>query len=166
MFRRVDDFLAVWDYEAEATLKVFNALTDASLSQRFHPDVRTLGRLAWHITQTIPEMGARTGLKLAGPSEDEPIPASAAELAARYRGAADTLRTEVGKHWTDAGLEVEDEMYGERWPRGRTLFVISGHQAHHRAQMMVLMRLAGLPVPGVYGPTKEEWSRFGMPAQE
>ena len=166
MFRRVSDFLAVWDYESEATLKVFGALTDASLSQRFHPDVRTLGRLAWHITQSIPEMGARTGLKLAGPAEDEPIPATAATIAERYREAADSLTREVKGRWNDAELEVADEMYGEQWPRGRTLFVISGHQAHHRAQMMVLMRLAGLPVPGVYGPTKEEWSRFGMPAQE
>ena len=166
MFRRVSDFLAVWHYEAEATLKVLGALTDASLVQRFHPDVRTLGRLAWHITQSIPEMGTRTGLALAGPGEEEPIPTSAADIAARYREAADSLTREVASRWDDATLEVEDEMYGERWPRGRTLFVISGHQAHHRAQMMVLMRLAGLPVPGVYGPTKEEWSQFGMPAQE
>ena len=166
MFRRVEDFLAVWDYEAEATLKILGALTDASLVQRFHPNVRTLGRLAWHITQSIPEMGTRTGLKLAGPAEDEPIPASAAVIAERYREAAESLAREVRARWTDAELEVEDEMYGERWPRGRSLFVISGHQAHHRAQMMVLMRLAGLPVPGVYGPAREEWAQFGMPAQE
>lgn len=166
MFRRVTDFLAVWEYETEATLKILGALTDASLVQRFHPDVRTLGRLAWHITQSIPEMGARTGLRLAGPAEDEPIPASAAELAARYREAADSLASQVKDGWDDAELEVEDEMYGERWPRGRTLFVISGHQVHHRAQMTALMRLAGLPVPGVYGPAKEEWGQFGMPPQE
>jgi uncharacterized damage-inducible protein DinB len=166
MFRRVGDFLAVWDYETGATLKVLGALTDASLVQRFHPDVRTLGRLAWHITQSIPEMGTRTGLALAGPGEDEPIPTSAADIAERYREAADSLARQVKDGWDDAGLEVEDEMYGERWPRGRTLFVISGHQAHHRAQMMTLMRLAGLPVPGVYGPAKEEWGQFGMPAQE
>lgn len=166
MFRRVDDFLAVWDYEAEATLKVFGALTDASLTQRLHPDVRTLGRLAWHITQSIPEMGARTGLQLDGPAEDEPIPATAALVVERYREAAASLTREVKARWDDATLVVEDDMYGERWPRGRTLFVISGHQAHHRAQMMTLMRFAGLPVPGVYGPTKEEWVQFGMPAQE
>jgi len=61
---------------------------------------------------------------------------------------------------------VEDEMYGETWPRGRTLSSIAGHQAHHRAQMMVIMRLVGLQVPGVYGPAKEEWQAFGMPAPE
>jgi len=40
------------------------------------------------------------------------------------------------------------------------------HQAHHRGQMTVLMRQAGMKVPGVYGPSKEEWSAFGMEPME
>ena len=38
------------------------------------------------------------------------------------------------------------------------------HQNHHRGQMTVLMRQAGLTVPGVYGPAKEEWATAGMEA--
>lgn len=166
MFRKIDDFLAVWEYEREATLKVLNNLTDASLTQKLHPDVRTLGRLAWHITQTIPEMGARTGLDLTGPGEDEPIPPTAADVATGYGEAAESLDRAVRERWTDADLVVEDDMYGERWARGRSLWVIVGHQAHHRAQLMTLMRIAGLPVPGVYGPAREEWAAYGMPPQE
>lgn len=165
MFRRIEDFLAVWDYEAEATLKLLASLPDEALHRKLHPDVRTLGRLAWHITQTIPEMGGRTGLALVGPGEDEPVPATTKALADRYRAAAESLAREV-RRWTDADLETEDDMYGERWSRGRTLFALSGHQAHHRAQMMVLMRLAGLPVHGVYGPAREDWAGMGMPAPE
>jgi uncharacterized damage-inducible protein DinB len=30
------------------------------------------------------------------------------------------------------------------------------HQTHHRAQMMVLMKQAGLKVPGVYGPSEDD----------
>ncbi len=37
------------------------------------------------------------------------------------------------------------------------------HQTHHRGQMTVLMRQAGLPVAGMYGPTKEDWAKYGMP---
>jgi uncharacterized damage-inducible protein DinB len=166
MFRAIEDFLANWDYEAEATLKIFGSLTDESLTQRFHPDVRTLGRLAWHITQSVAEMGGRTGLEVAGPGEEEAIPASAAEIVARFREAAQSLAHQVSSRWKDQDLLAEDEMYGESWARGRTLAVLVGHQAHHRAQMMILMRMAGLPVPGVYGPTKEEWATFGMPPQE
>lgn len=32
--------------------------------------------------------------------------------------------------------------------------------------MMTLMRIAGLPVPDVYGPAREDWAKLGMPAQE
>lgn len=30
--------------------------------------------------------------------------------------------------------------------------------------MTVLMRQAGLTVPGIYGPAKEEWAKFGLEA--
>ena len=36
------------------------------------------------------------------------------------------------------------------------------HQTHHRGQMIVLMRQAGLNVPGIYGPAHEEWAAYGM----
>ena len=61
----------------------------------------------------------------------------------------------------DATLEVVDYMYGEQWPRGLTLYALILHQTHHRAQMTVLMRQAGLVVPGVYGPNREETEKMG-----
>ena len=64
MFRVILDFLGSWAYETEATVKVFDNLTDASLEQRVSPEGRTLGRLAWHIVQTLPEMCGRTGLEV------------------------------------------------------------------------------------------------------
>jgi hypothetical protein len=30
----------------------------------------------------------------------------------------------------------------------------------------VLMRQAGLSVPGVYGPAREDWAALGLPPQE
>ena len=62
MFRSIADFSSAWDYEIEATGKVFGNLTDESLSQRVTQEGRTLGRIAWHIVQTLPEMAGRTGL--------------------------------------------------------------------------------------------------------
>ena len=50
--------------------------------------------------------------------------------------------------------------------RGQSLAALVGHQTHHRGQMAPLMRQAGLKVPGVYGPSKEEWVDYGMPPQE
>jgi len=166
MYRKIQDFLDRWTYETEATLKVFQNLTDASLDQRVTADGRTLGRLAWHVVQTLPEMCGRTGLDVEGPGEDEPVPPSAADITEALRQAARGLAEEIRNRWTDADLEKEDDMYGERWPRGATLAAVVLHQAHHRGQMTVLMRQAGLRVPGVYGPAKEEWEAYGMPPQE
>jgi uncharacterized damage-inducible protein DinB len=161
MFRRVGDFQKAWDQERDATLKVLRALSDASLAQAVTKDDRTLGRLAWHLATTLGEMMERTGLTVGGPSHESRPPASAAAIVAAYETAAQAVADGVSS-WTDATLEAEDDMYGEKWPRGQTLQALVAHQAHHRGQMTVLMRQAGLKVPGVYGPAREEWTTYGM----
>lgn len=166
MFRKIEDFIGSWSYEIEATLKVFRELTDGSLAQGVTEEDRTLGRIAWHIVQTLPEMGGRTGLQVQGPGEGDPIPASAKEITNHFQKAAESLKREVETKWQDSDLEIEDDMYGEMWKRGQTLGALVGHQTHHRGQMTVLMRQAGLKVPGVYGPSKEEWTAYGMPPQD
>ena len=50
--------------------------------------------------------------------------------------------------------------------REHVLISLVRHQAHHRAQMTVLMRQAGLAVPGIYGPAREEWAAMGMEPQQ
>jgi uncharacterized damage-inducible protein DinB len=164
MLRTIEDFKKDWEYEAEATGNVLKALTDASLSQQVTPDGRSLGFLAWHLTQTLPEMLGHVGLKIDGPSHDQACPASAADIASAYEKAAESVTKEVTGNWNDETLLQEDNMYGETWARGLTLFYLIAHQAHHRGQMTVLMRQAGLRVPGVYGPAKEEWAAMGAPA--
>jgi uncharacterized damage-inducible protein DinB len=164
MFRRVADFQEAWKREREGTLKILRALTDASLTRAVTGEDRTLGRVAWHLAQSISEMMPRTGLAVTRPAQDAPVPGSAAEIAQAYEAASKEVAGEIAAAWTDATLEVEDDMYGERWPRGQTLQALIVHQAHHRGQMTVLMRQAGLPVPGVYGPAREEWADYGMSA--
>ncbi len=163
MFRKVDDFLKTWQRERAGTLKVLRALDDASLSRAAAADSRTVGRLAWHLTLSLGEMMERTGLRIDGPAQGAPVPSSAAAIVHAYDKASQDVAGRVGAAWTDATLETQDDMYGERWPRGTTLFALVTHQAHHRAQMTVLMRQAGLVVPGVYGPAREEWTAFGAP---
>jgi uncharacterized damage-inducible protein DinB len=162
MFTRIDDFEACWKTESEGTLRVLGALTDASLGQATAAQSRTLGRIAWHLTVTIPEMMGRTGLALSGPEEEAPVPARAADIVEAYAGASRALMEAIRSSWTDDSLEESDDMYGQRWKRGATLLALVSHQAHHRGQMTVLMRQAGLRVPGVYGPAREDWSTMGM----
>ncbi len=161
MFRRAQDFLDTWAHERASTLKVLRALTDASLAQAVTTDHRTLGRLAWHLATTPAEMMERTGLSVGGPSHESPPPKAAAAIVATYETASQAVADGAAR-WTDATLEVEDDMYGQKWARGMTLLALVVHQAHHRGQMTVLMRQAGLKVPGVYGPSRDEWAAMGM----
>ena len=92
------------------------------------------------------------------------MPASARAIESAYKEAASSVAEVVEASWTDATLSVEDEMYGMKWTRGVTLGVLISHQTHHRGQMTVLMRQAGLVVPGIYGPAREEWAQMGVPA--
>jgi len=165
VLRSMEDFQNAWARESEITAKVLRALTDASLQQMVVPAGRSLGRLAWHTALAVPEMGRHAGLEVDGPPDDAPIP-DAATILRTYEQSAASLGQAVARDWTDAMLAEKIPMYGEEWTRGETLLALIAHQTHHRGQMTVLMRQAGLAVPGVYGPSKEEWAAYGMPAQE
>ncbi len=164
MYRKIEDFTRDWKYDIDVTSKLFGNLTDESLSQRITSEGRTLGYLAWHIVLTMVEMPGQVGLAIEGPAEDSPAPESAAEIVSTFVSVANALHAAVEANWTDETLLIEDAMYGETWKRGQTLLYLIFHQAHHRGQITVLMRQAGLPVNGIYGPAKEEWAAMGMPA--
>jgi uncharacterized damage-inducible protein DinB len=163
VFSRIQDFQTIWKNETEATLKLFRVLTDASLNQSVAPQDRNLGRIAWHIATTIPEMMTQTGLRFSELDPHASVPSSAAAIAEAYEKVASALGEKVTAEWTDATLSSTDTLYGETWARGFTLAVLIHHQIHHRGQMTVLMRQAGLRVPGIYGPAREEWAGYGMP---
>ena len=164
MYHKLQDFLNDWEYESKATLKIFNAMNNDSLSQKVYDDGRTLGYLAWHISISIGEMMNRTGLSVQSIDENSDYPSEAKKIVNMYEEVSNSLVDELKKKWKDDTLQVEDEMYGEKWKRGSTLGILITHQVHHRAQMTVLLRQAGLKVPGIYGPSKEEWSNIGMEA--
>lgn len=163
MLRTVSDFIFTWKQENESTLKILRGLTADSLEQRVTPAGRTLGQLAWHLATAVSEMGSAAGLPVAATSG--PAPTEPAGIAAVYERDAAALAAAVQANWTDAQLDEEIPMYGEHWKRGTTLGILIGHEIHHRGQMTVLMRQAGLKVPGVYGPAYEEWAAMGLPAQ-
>lgn len=159
MFCSISDFLDVWQYEADATLKLLHLLTDDSLQQRVSPDGRTLGRLANHLIETLTEMPHRVGLPVA---EEQVAHDKASDIVASYERVNKNFVEALKQSWKDEDLKKEANMYGEVWKNGSTLFILVTHQAHHRGQMTVLMRRAGLKVIGVYGPAKEEWLQMNM----
>lgn len=166
MYRNINDFLADWQHEAANTAKIFANITDEVKAVKINPNIRSLERLAWHITETITEMGSKAGLFDSNLLEHEPVPATFAQIAEAHQKYNALLAEAVTKRWVDSGLTDEVPMYGESWAKGTILSVLIAHEAHHRSQMTIIMRMVGLPVPGLYGPSAEEWVAYGMTAQE
>ena len=96
MLRRIEDFQKDWAYEAEMTGKVLNTLTDVSLNQKVSEGGRSLGFLAWHLTQTLGEMLGLVGLKIDAPGFDLECPTVAADIASAYEKAARSVTDQVG----------------------------------------------------------------------
>jgi len=161
MFTKLDEFLASYRQLTEGTGKILAALDNACLSCPIAPGHRTLGQIAWHVTTSVSEMMAHTGLPMTPPASKLP-PATARAIAEEYQRSTSELMKVISSQWTDASLRETDDMYGERWPRGLTLRILIDHEMHHRGQMTVLMRQAGIPVPGIFGPAKEDWAKMGM----
>ena len=165
MFRTIKDFLDSWKYEREATLKVFGYLTDESLNQKVTEEGRSLGFIAWHITTSLSEMLSKTGLQVEMLEESLHANITSKFIYDEYAKSSKSVLELTSKYWTDEMLNDDINMYGQVWKRAKVLTSLITHQAHHRGQMTVLMRQAGLKVPGVYGPAKEEWAAYGMPTQ-
>ena len=166
MYHKISDFIEDWKYESEATVKVLNNLSDEALTVKFNKEIRTPGRLAWHIVTSVGEMAHRTGLIFETVNDDSPVPPTIKEIVKEYKRASYNMIKEIEENWNDETLMQEDNMYGQMWTRAKTLKILNTHQIHHRAQLTVIMRMAGLKVPGVYGPAKEEWIKIGMLPQE
>jgi len=165
MYRTIEDFSTDWKYESEMTGKIFDKLTAGSLGQRVTADGRTLGYLAWHIIVSL-GMATEAGLPFEAPNDkDGTRPSDASTLKSLYDKSAHELSSSVRRNWKDANLLEEVQMYGMTWTRGYALLAMVKHQAHHRAQMTVLMRQAGLVVAGAYGPAREEWAAMGVEAE-
>jgi uncharacterized damage-inducible protein DinB len=162
MYTSVEGFVKDYEHECGETQKVFGALTDKSLAQSVANDHRTLGRISWHIVTTYPEMCEHAGITFSGIGKDDPLPKTAAEIAAAYQKITQQLIEYIQKNWKDATLAEVKNFYGIDWPLGLALQILVRHEIHHRGQMTVLMRQAGLNVPGVYGPSRDEWTTIGM----
>ncbi|MDQ0114484.1 DinB family protein [Paenibacillus harenae] len=161
MFTRIEDFIAEWEKEAELTDRVLSALTDMSLRQAVISGRRTLGDLAWHLVTSVHYMST-LGLEFEGAELGASTPESAEQIASEYRRINAELLRAMKAQWSDDRLGDTIAIMGEEYRNGDSLQYSVMHQAHHRGQMTVLMRQAGLLPPDIYGPTYEGWVEKGM----
>lgn len=163
MYHTINEFLIDGEKEKDCTIKIFEALTNESLMTKVYSEGRTLGFLAWHITNTVGEMMSKTGLDIKELEEHNEEPESVQQIISEYERLSSEMVKSLKDKWTDETLSQDFNMYGQVWKGVDVLESLIRHQIHHRAQMTVLMRQAGLKVPGIYGPSKDDWALYGMP---
>ncbi|MGN8646063.1 DinB family protein [Gracilibacillus sp. HCP3S3_G5_1] len=155
MYRKVDDFIADWNSSAQGTIQVLESLTDEKLDQAIVEGHSTLGWLGWHLATSPAFFGGMIGLNVKAAGNPSEVPNQTESIVQAYKQLAEDVEKEA-KLLTDEQLTEEIESFGKKSTRGAMLRALIDHQTHHRGQMTVLLRQAGLKVPGVMGPTKEE----------
>ena len=129
-----------------------------------HPNSMPLGRLAPHLAEL-----AGFGLSIlttprvdfaAGTHKPLPLESAAQLVSVLDEGAAKVRQALIKtpddawqEHWQLAfGSKVIFD--GSRFLAYREMFL--NHVVHHRAQLGVYLRLMGVPVPAIYGPSADE----------
>ena len=161
----VDQLLPEFDREMGLTRRALERVPDGRFEWRPHPTSVTLGRLAEHLTEMA--MWASTTMTESGIDATAPRPpgyespstcaAVVAQFDARYRAARASLvnktDAEFAAPWTlkAGGKEVFTA------PRSTVMrnFVLN-HMIHHRGQLVVYLRMLGVAVPSIYGPSGDE----------
>lgn len=159
MIENINSFIGIWQQETELTRKIFAALTTESLIFTPPPYKRSIGKIANHITETVYELPHTAGLPINYNWEDKH---TVKEIEQAYQHACKLFEQELQKNWTNEMLSQTIPMYGEQWTRATALNVLLLHQTHHRGQLTVLMRLAGIIPPSLYGPTYEDWITYNQ----
>ncbi len=159
----IDDILAELEHEADATRRVLERVPDEWLDWRPHPVSLTVGQLAMHVA-TLPgalaEVAARDTFP-AGFVVPRPTAGSADELLAALERSLDRAR-DILSGMDEAALAapwrlVEGEEEVVALPRRQVIrAILLNHWYHHRGQLTVCLRLAGAPVPAIYGDSADE----------
>lgn len=162
MYNSIESFLSDFEHEFDSTNKYFSAITDDILEKKFHQNIRTIGWLSWHIVSSIPEMLNHAGFQICINHNLDSQPSSVDELITTYHTFYQEAVLQIKKTWKDDMLNEDVSMYGQVWKKGLVLSSLLFHQCHHRGQLSILMRLADCKVPGIIGPSKEEWMTYGL----
>ena len=154
MYRKVEDFLAEWKNASAGTLNAMKAIPTEKMDVAIVEGHNSLGWLAWHLVSVGAAFGQFAGLQIPGPGADMKQPETMEEIVTFYEQVQQAFLNEATA-LTDEQLVEMVAVFGSEMPRGQLLRKLIDHQTHHRGQMTVLIRQAGLPVPAIMGPTKE-----------
>ncbi len=156
--------LAEMDQEAVATRRLLDRLPESQLGWRPHAKSQTLGQLAMHVASTpsiVPGLLAKDTFDGTNAKFDPAQPKTVAEVRAKFEDSLAGARSTLGS-WSERDLSTvwrfqrdgKDVMSLPRAAAVRSL--VLNHHVHHRGQLTVYLRLLGVPLPAVYGPSADE----------
>ena len=156
----IDTFRGVWNSEAENTIRLLEALPIDQYDFRPDPKGRSIGELAWHLS----EIDACLTFGIAEGRfsfEDEPPdlkrPREISLLAPGYRRVHDQALARLDNVRNDQLDRVVTFFDGRQLTIREVLWdQLLHHLIHHRAQLVLLCRMAGGAPPGLYGPNREQ----------
>ena len=160
-----DALLSEFDHEMAVTRRLLDRLPEAALSWKPHEKSMSLGGLATHLAH-IPHWGTsileRDGYDLVSDATGTAVEKqSRAEVLETFdRHTAEVRRALVAR--TDVELTAPWALTSGgqllmSMPRlGALRRFLLNHLVHHRGQLSVYLRLQGVPLPPMYGPTADE----------
>jgi uncharacterized damage-inducible protein DinB len=150
--------------EAATTRRMLERVPEDKFGWKPHEKSMPLGRLAGHVAE-LPTLIApaltQDELDFAVGSFQPFSPTSVAELLERFDGnvaaAAGLLKNQTDERMHETWrLRSREQVFFES-PRTVVIrSMVLNHIVHHRGQLSVYLRLLGVPLPSVYGPTADE----------
>ncbi|WP_223585103.1 DinB family protein [Sphingobacterium sp. GVS05A] len=156
-------YLIELDHETKNTKRILDRIPDEKLDWRPHEKSMTLGELAAHVVElhswvfkAIPKdtFDFKVDYHPLKVSSVEELKLTLSEGLEKNKAAIEDIAEEDWfKDWV---LKAGDYEIA-RLPRaGAIRFIVNNHIVHHRGQLTVYLRLLGIPVPGLYGPSADE----------
>ena len=161
--------LPEFDQEMASTRKVLERIPNDKLDWKAHPKSNTIGWVGSHLV----EIPSWVEVTLTSDSWDfeppggepyrTPVLASREEMLAEFDKGVAAARAAIER--------TSDEDFKRDWSLlqgGKALFTMPrytsirsfmlNHMIHHRAFLFSYLRLNDMPVPGMYGPSGDEWA--------
>jgi len=160
----IDTFRATWEHEAKQTLRVLESLPPDQYNFRPDPEGRSIGEMAWHLSEidgclsygvverrfsfedNLPELVRPREVRLLAPGYRK-VHELAVERLAKVRN--EELDENVA-FFDGTPMTIRIVLWG----------ALLHHSIHHRAQLVLLCRMAGGTPPGVYGPNREKMAEI------
>jgi uncharacterized damage-inducible protein DinB len=162
--------LPEFDAEMASTRRLLECVPDGKAAWQPHEKSMSLGRLATHVAQ----LAGRAEV-IFGHDEWDPWPPGTTfkPLVLESRAQLLTLFDDGSAKARAALAAASDAAFAGSWTmkrEGKPMYTAArldayrrmamNHMVHHRAQLGVFLRLLGVPIPGMYGPSADDLAKM------